>query len=54
VHSLELNPDETTFYNNLAAAYAPAGQVQSALVTLDKEEPAARKARARLVLAGQR
>ena len=43
-HAIQLNPYEPMFYNNLAAAYAHKGQVPSALVILDKEEPAARKA----------
>jgi tetratricopeptide (TPR) repeat protein len=42
--AIQLSPNETVFYNNLAAAYAHQGHVQSALVILDKEEPAARKA----------
>jgi tetratricopeptide (TPR) repeat protein len=39
-----LSPDNVIFYNNLAAAYAHEGHVQSALVTIDKAEPAAEKA----------
>jgi tetratricopeptide (TPR) repeat protein len=40
----QLSPDNITFYNNLAAAYAHEGHVQSALVTIDKAGPAAEKA----------
>jgi tetratricopeptide (TPR) repeat protein len=43
-HAIQLSPDNTVFYNNLAAVYARRGHVQSALVILDKEGPAAQKA----------
>jgi Flp pilus assembly protein TadD len=43
-HASQLSPDNTVFYNNLAAVYAHQGHVQSALVILDKEGPAAEKA----------
>ncbi len=43
-HAIQLSPDNTVFYNNLAAVYARRGHVQSALVILDKEGPAAKKA----------
>jgi tetratricopeptide (TPR) repeat protein len=43
-HAIGISPDNTVFYNNLAAVYARRGHVQSALVILDKEGPAAQKA----------
>jgi tetratricopeptide (TPR) repeat protein len=43
-HAIQLSPDNTVFYNNLAAVYARRGHVQSALVILDNEGPAAQKA----------
>ena len=42
-HAIQLNPNQPTYHNNLAAAYSGGGAWKSALASLDEEKPLAQR-----------
>ena len=42
-HAIQINPNQPTYYNNLAAAYAGGAAWTSALATFDQEKPLAQR-----------
>ena len=42
-HAIQLNPNQPTYYNNLAASYSGGGAWKAALATLDQEKPLAQR-----------
>ena len=41
--AIQINPNQPTYYNNLAAAYSGGGAWKAALATLDREKPLAQR-----------
>lgn len=42
-HAIQLNPNQPTYYNNLAASYSGGGAWKASLATLDQEKPLAQR-----------